>query len=356
LEYETLFPDDWLKIAGSAIIFTSLDSAFARSWVRLPAHSCGAAFLPGGTKLFNLSLLGLVLLVSVFSTPLSVFPGPRCRSGSGTCYVPTKLDKYPVKTLVTEDGEAVVRRLQDVWCMEGRNGENLVCPFQCDLFHFRNIKKRDPFSRIAMWDSEGQLGCVLGKKTRNGEEQPYPNADDCEGSRRIPWHTQGTSILSSGASYSRRHILDDDCSGSSRSLIECRNQCGHLQFNTIRKTRSAMYNYERTTAPEMRHAALAGYKKGESLCFTNTSVYSLWFDHFIVGCHVRMGDDTMQDRASSIKLILAIQTFLEEDLIKCQSMDAMLNVSLHGVFVMEGFCGGLRGEKLPLMSLDATSK
>jgi hypothetical protein len=78
---ETLFPDDWLKIAGSAIFFTSPGSAFARSRVRLPTHSCGAAFLPGGTTLFTLPLLGLVLLVYVFSTPLSVFPGPGSRAG-----------------------------------------------------------------------------------------------------------------------------------------------------------------------------------------------------------------------------------------------------------------------------------
>jgi hypothetical protein len=51
-----------------------------------------------------------------------------------------------------------------------------------------------------------------------------------------------------------------------------------VQFNIIRKTRSAMSNYERTTAPEMMHAALVGYKKGERLVFTNHSVYSLWFD------------------------------------------------------------------------------
>jgi hypothetical protein len=117
-----------------------------------------------------------------------------------------------------------------------------------------------------------------------------------------------------------------------------------------------MSNYERKTAPEMRLAALAGYKEGERLGFTNTSVYSLWFDCFMMGCHVGMGDDTRQDRAFSIELILAIQKLLEEDLNKCQSMESMLNVSLHGVFLIAGFCGGLRGEELPLLSLDATSK
>jgi hypothetical protein len=63
-----------------------------------------------------------------------------------------------------------------------------------------------------------------------------------------------------------------------------------------------------------------------------------------------MGDDTRQDRAFSIELILAIQKLLKEDLLKCQSMEAVYNVSLHGVFLIAGFCGGLRGEELPLMS------
>jgi hypothetical protein len=26
----------------------------------------------------------------------------------------------------------------------GRNGDHLLCPFQCDLCHFRNIQGRDP--------------------------------------------------------------------------------------------------------------------------------------------------------------------------------------------------------------------
>jgi hypothetical protein len=129
-----------------------------------------------------------------------------------------------------------------------------------------------------------------------------------------------------------------------------------VQLNTVRKTRSDKSNYERTTATDMRHAALAGYKKGERLGFTNMSVYSLWFDRFIVGCHVRMGDDTRQDRAFSIELILAMQKLLEEDLLKFQTMEAMLNVSLHGIFFIAGFCGGLRGEEMPLLSLDATAK
>jgi hypothetical protein len=122
------------------------------------------------------------------------------------------------------------------------------------------------------------------------------------------------------------------------------------------KSQSAMSNYERTTAPEIRHAALDGYKRGERLGLTFTSTYSLWFHCFIVGCHVKMGDETRQDKSLSIELILAIQKLLEEDLLKCQSMaESMLNVSIHGSFLISGFCGGLRGG-LPLLSLDAMAK
>jgi hypothetical protein len=69
-----------------------------------------------------------------------------------------------------------------------------------------------------------------------------------------------------------------------------------------------------------------------------------------------MGDDTMQDRVFIIELILAIQKLLEEDLLKCQSIGAMLNVSLHEVFLITGLYGALRGEELPLLSLDAKAK
>jgi hypothetical protein len=55
-------------------------------------------------------------------------------------------------------------------------------------------------------------------------------------------------------------------------LLEHSLNAGTKQFNTIRKTFLAVYNYKTTTAPEMRHAALTGYKKGARLGFTNTSM------------------------------------------------------------------------------------
>jgi hypothetical protein len=272
-----------------------------------------------------------------------------------------KSDKYPVKTLVAEDGEAVVRRLQDVRCMEGRDGDNLVCPFQCELCHFR-IKKCDPFASDL---KDLSLLCGIRRSNLDVFWARRPGTvksnltlmlrivkvqEECHGiPRGQMFNPQGPHPVEDIFGMMTAVVLLDHSLNSEINAAT-------VKFNTIRKTRSAMSNYERTTAPEMRHAALVGYKKGERLGFTNTSVYSLWFDRFIVGCHVRMGGDTSQYRAFSIELIVAIQRLLEEDLLKFQFMEAMLNVSLHGVFLIAGFCGGLRAEELPLMSLDTMTK
>jgi hypothetical protein len=216
----------------------------------------------------------------------------------GTCYVPMKLDKYPVKTLVTEDGEAVARRLQDARCMERRNGDNLVCPFQCELCHFRNIKKCDPFASHL---KDLSLLCGIRRANLDAFWARRPGTvkinltlmvgivkfqEECHGIPRgqmfrpqVPHPVEDTFVMMTAVV-----LLDHSLNAGINAAT--------VQFNTIHKTRSAMSNYKRTTAPEMRHAALAGYKKGERLGFTNTSVYSMWFDRFIVGCHVRMVDDT----------------------------------------------------------------
>jgi hypothetical protein len=92
-------------------------------------------FLVTGLGAFNVPNLWEILRRACTGCNISILPvqgvfcanfssrrGPwnSCRSvWCGTYYVQMKLDKYPVKTLATEDGEAVLRCLQDVQCMEG---------------------------------------------------------------------------------------------------------------------------------------------------------------------------------------------------------------------------------------------
>jgi hypothetical protein len=64
-----------------------------------------------------------------------------------------------------------------------------------------------------------------------------------------------------------------------------------VQFETIRKTRSAVSNYDRTTQEELKLHCFAGYTRGERQSFTGTTMYREWFHRFLIGCHMRMGDE-----------------------------------------------------------------
>jgi hypothetical protein len=65
----------------------------------------------------------------------------------------------------------------------------------------------------------------------------------------------------------------------------------HVQFGTIRKTRSALSNSYATTANDLSEHMLIGSNKGVRMHFSTTPMYSLWFDRFVEGCHTRMGDE-----------------------------------------------------------------
>jgi hypothetical protein len=85
----------------------------------------------------------------VFCSNLSSTRGPWTAHHSvwcGTCYMLTKTDRYPLKESVTDDGEEVLWRLQDKKkCRQARNLNNLLCPFQCNLCNFSNIKRIYPW-------------------------------------------------------------------------------------------------------------------------------------------------------------------------------------------------------------------
>jgi hypothetical protein len=170
-----------------------------------------------------------------------------------------------VKILVTEDGEAVVRRIQDVRCTEGRNGDNLVCPFQCDLCHFRNIKKRDPFSSDLR-----DLRLLCGSRRANLDafwaRGPGTVKSNLTLMLRIVKIQREDHVIPRGHMFLQQgpHPVEDTF-GMMNAVVLLDHSLNSginavtVLLNTVRKTRSAMSNYERTTAPEMRHAALSGY-------------------------------------------------------------------------------------------------
>ena len=64
----------------------------------------------------------------------------------GSCYKLRQGDSYPIAAL--QDSEELDDPKEQNKFKSARAGDHLMCPFQCDLCHFRNIHKRDPVRGI----------------------------------------------------------------------------------------------------------------------------------------------------------------------------------------------------------------
>jgi hypothetical protein len=133
--------------------------------------------------------------------------------------------------------------------MEGRNGDNLVYPFQCDLCHFRNIKKRDPFASDL---KDLSLLCGIRRSNLDALQARRPGTvkskltlllmtvkvqEECHGiSRGQMFRPQGHHPVEDTFRMMTAVVLLD------HSLNVAIN-AATVQFNTIRKTRSDMSNY-----------------------------------------------------------------------------------------------------------------
>jgi hypothetical protein len=239
----------------------------------------------------------------------------------------------------------------------------LLCPFQCDLCHFRNLKGRDPLRsdytdrNLTTAIRRANLDAFWGRRPSTVTSNMYAML------KVVRTMQSQYGVMGDRQYFSPQgpHPLSDSfgmfaaCVMLEHSLSPGINE-SNVQFGTIRRTRSALSNYDATTATELDEPILIGGNKGVRWNFSTTAMYGLWFNRFTLGCHSRMGDDIRPDKAMAIELLLEIQKLYEIQLFKCKTHEQVLKVCLHAVFHIVGFVGGFRGEEMPMMSLDAIAK
>ena len=273
------------------------------------------------------------------------------------CYSQLSTDQFPVLT-PADLADAIVDSQDMAEDQEAfrfkfaREGDHLMCPFQCDECHFVNIKGRMPAGLTgddvlllcirraildAFWAREtstvaqnrGELLRVLRMSKILGTEGGY--------SLRGPFPVADTF----GMEIAAHHLL--------RSLDKGRN-AETIQYETMRKIRSHFSNFFHTT-PMGVGASTAG-TDGSSMFFTHSPTNSYWFKRFMQGSHRRMGDVWMPDRAITIDSILHAGEVLEEEWQDfSHDLEEQLRVALSACVICICFSGALRGEELPRADL-----
>jgi hypothetical protein len=68
---------------------------------------------------------------------------PYRKAWYGECYNVPSTIPFPMKMATYDEGFDQTLGRDEKRFKVGHNGDNLMCPFQCDVCHFRNIQKQD---------------------------------------------------------------------------------------------------------------------------------------------------------------------------------------------------------------------
>lgn len=197
---------------------------------------------------------------------------------------------------------------------EARDGDHLMCPFQCDVCQFVNVHHCLPDTLSA----QDKL-CVMVLRRANLDALWARERATTEANRReaLLFVAEGERLGFVNPYPPRGPWPIEDLWGMKtalvilqRSMVPGRN-AAFVQYETIRKTRSHMSNFFHTVPGGMGEMFIASESSISGM--TRSPTNSLWFKRFMQGCHRRMGDVWIPDRSVTIREALAIQEDLEKD-------------------------------------------
>jgi hypothetical protein len=200
---------------------------------------------------------------------------------------------------------------------QGRNGDDLMTPFECDYCIFRKLYGRNPVEaggadnypmacirRInldACWSRA--TSTVLGNASLIRQGLRLSASVGLEGPYYPPGPLPGHDHC--GYEVAIQMVLASLEKGSYSST--------HKQFDTIRRLRSSYSNQIRASAiANFTTLTLADNQGSTYSRLASDPCGSLWFQRFMVGCKKRMGQDWRPNRAVSTELMVDLLENVEK--------------------------------------------
>jgi hypothetical protein len=242
---------------------------------------------------------------------------------------------------------------------EAREGDHLLCPFQCDICHFDNMKKRLPIDGN-LYD-ELSLICIRRAVLDSvwGRERSTVNSNRLEGVRYLgickALGVERDAYPQRGP-FPREDLwgMRAACAILIRSLDKGIN-AATIQYETMRKLRSHIANFAHTCPGGIGDRFMGEEGAAGAVSYSPTN--SEWVRRFMKGCHRRMGDVWMPDRPVTIQEIHACLKLLEGDWSMFdKDAEGRAKTSITATMLISGFFAALRGEEIIRADLGAIRK
>ena len=234
---------------------------------------------------------------------------------------------------------------------EGREGDHLITPFQCDACHFENCKKRHPI--------EGNLQdevALLGIRRANldalwSRERSTVRANRLQGKMWVSV-SESAGWMDFGLPKRGPYPVEDTfgMQAAVNLLLRSRSvglNAKTIQYETTRKLRSFLSNFVHTTFGG--HGDTFMSEDGNGGTVSRSPTNSPWFKRFMRGLHKRMGDVWIPDRALLNREFLYCLQLLEEDWDFYSGADDIGGKSKTAVIacmMLAGWFAALRGEEI----------
>ena len=228
-------------------------------------------------------------------------------------------------------------------------------PFECDLCHYRNIRKRDP----DLGNFRDTYFLMVIRRA---------NLDAC-------WARASSTVAANWSRCARDYyetVRDMGLSGEEflpqlgwplledrvgmRVAVQTLNAslrpgkyADHLQFDAMRRTPTWWHNVYSGGTEYKRGAMFA--KDERKVTVTTSPVMGEWFTRFKRGAKLRMGQIRKQNNPFTSPLVLALDKVCQEQWAEATTHQAKSDIEDLMCYVLMEFCGDLRGEEVPLLSL-----
>lgn len=271
------------------------------------------------------------------------------------CYVPRGEKLFKVRETLDDDGVPLIDKEENRF-LRARPGDMFMVPFQCDVCHFRNIQKRDP------WIGD----------SRDEETLEYIRRANLDAF----WARESSTVSKNLNVLFRAHLCFERLNLNStvhhlgpfplydsfgmlpaiavldKSLDKGKYE-EFVQWETFRKMRSAITNFHQASASGLEDV-IASYER-KNLWISKVPTHSFWFSRFMTGIHKRVGEVVRQDWPIPIEVVQYIDKALNRLWRDAVDDASRKKIAEMGVWFVVQFCTGLRGEEMLLVEFTGTA-